>query len=114
MTDQTTPKKHALLIGINSYPNLTKFEQLDGCVNDARLVGEILHNRFGFADADITRLIDEEATRDGVLGALELLYEQVGKDDIVVFHYSGHGSQMTDREGDEPDGLDETIVPHDG
>ena len=26
----------------------------------------------------------------------------------MVVHYSGHGSQMTDIEGDEPDGLDET------
>ena len=28
-------------------------------------------------------------------------------------HYSGHGSQMRDREGDEPDGFDETIVAAD-
>jgi hypothetical protein len=31
----------------------------------------------------------------------------------VVFHFSGHGSQMTDREGDEADGMDETILTHD-
>ena len=31
----------------------------------------------------------------------------------MVVHYSGHGSQVPDLEGDEPDGLDETIVPHD-
>ena len=41
------------------------------------------------------------------------LVARIGQDDIVVFHYSGHGSQMTDLEGDEPDGLDETIVPYD-
>jgi hypothetical protein len=33
---------------------------------------------------------------------------------IAVFHYSGHGSRMTDLSGDErEDGLDETIVPQD-
>lgn len=31
----------------------------------------------------------------------------------MVVYYSGHGSQMTDREGDEPYGFDETLVPHD-
>jgi hypothetical protein len=32
----------------------------------------------------------------------------------VYFHYSGHGSQVQDLNGDEEDGLDETIVPQDG
>ena len=32
---------------------------------------------------------------------------------MLVFHYSGHGQQITDDNGDEPDGYDETIVPYD-
>jgi hypothetical protein len=32
---------------------------------------------------------------------------------MFLFHYSGHGSQALDESGLEPDGLDETIVPHD-
>ncbi|HEX4496320.1 MAG TPA: caspase family protein, partial [Thermoanaerobaculia bacterium] len=56
---------------------------------------------------------DELATREGILTAMKELVERVGTDDIVVVHYSGHGSQMRDLEGDEPDGLDETIVPSD-
>ncbi len=31
----------------------------------------------------------------------------------MVIHYAGHGSQMTDLEGDEPSGLDSTIMPFD-
>ncbi len=33
--------------------------------------------------------------------------------DVVYFHYSGHGSEMPDNDGDELDGLDECLVPSD-
>lgn len=105
--------KWALLIGINTYPNLTKFEQLEGCVNDVHLMAGILQGVFGFPEDQIFVLTDEAATRDGILEAMEALAERIGRDDIVVMQYSGHGSQMTDREGDEPDGLDETLVTYD-
>ena len=34
-------------------------------------------------------------------------------DDSLFLHYSGHGVQMKDGEGDEVDGLDEVIIPLD-
>ena len=114
MPDTLVRNKWALLIGINAYPNLSKFEQLEGCVNDVHLMAGILRDGFGFAGDNISVVTDAAATRDGILSAMESLAEKVGENDIVVMHYSGHGSQMTDREGDEPDGMDETIVPHDG
>ena len=33
--------------------------------------------------------------------------------DSLFFHYSGHGSQKHDQDGDEVDATDETIVPVD-
>ena len=33
--------------------------------------------------------------------------------DSLFFHYSGHGSQQQDHDGDEVDGTDETICPVD-
>lgn len=33
--------------------------------------------------------------------------------DSLVFHYSGHGSQQRDNDGDEVDGKDETLCPLD-
>ena len=33
--------------------------------------------------------------------------------DYLFFHYSGHGGQQTDKDGDESDGKDETLVPLD-
>ncbi len=102
--------KRALLIGIDKYPRLN---QLEGCVNDVRLMRSILRDNFGFPAENLTLLADGQATRDAILTAFDALVEQTGRDDIVVVHYAGHGSQMTDREGDEPDGLDETIMPYD-
>jgi hypothetical protein len=106
----TATGKRALLIGIDKYP---KLNQLEGCVNDVQLIRGILEETFGFPPANITLLADDQATRDGILAALDALVEATDQGDIVVIHYAGHGSQMTDREGDEPDGLDETIMPFD-
>ena len=113
MSAPPSARKWALLVGINEYPNLSSFAQLEGCVNDVRLMAALLRDRFGFPDENVTVLTDAEATRDGILAALDGLADRVGTDDVVVVHYAGHGSQITDVEGDEPDGLDETIVPYD-
>jgi Caspase domain len=105
--------KWALLIGINKYPKLPAHRQLSGCVNDVKLINKILQENFSFPENQITQLLDEEATRQNILTALQELVDRVNRNDIVVIHYSGHGSWMTDREGDKPDGQDETIMPHD-
>jgi hypothetical protein len=110
MSNTSSPVKRALLIGIDQYPKLT---QLEGCVNDVQLMRSILQESFGFSPENVTLLADAEATREGILAALDQLVEATGTGDIAVIHYAGHGSQMTDREGDEPDGLDETIMPYD-
>jgi hypothetical protein len=106
-------QKWALLIGINHYPNFAPRGQLSGCVNDIQVMRQVLETSFNFPESHVELLTDEQATREGILTAMKELVARVGQDDIVVFHYSGHGSQMTDLEGDEPDGLDETIVPYD-
>ena len=105
--------KWALLIGINEYPKFAPRGQLTGCVNDVQAMRQVLTGPFGFPEDHITVLTDGQATQDAIRGAMKALVQRVGNGDIVVFHYSGHGSQMTDLEGDEPDGLDETIVPYD-
>lgn len=113
MSYTSKPQKRALAIGINKYAYFPAYYQLKGCINDVELIVCVLQDKFGFSPENITLLQDEKATREGILGAMDTLVESVRKNDIVVIHYSGHGSQMTDREGDEADGLDETIVPYD-
>ncbi len=113
----TTPEhrgtKRLLSIGIDAYPLLTPERQLEGCVNDVRLLRQVLLDQFGFAESHATLLTNEDATQAGILAAFDTLVRETQANDIVVIHYAGHGAQMTDLEGDEPSGLDSTIVPTD-
>jgi Caspase domain len=102
--------KRALLIGIDAYAHI---RTLDGCVNDSRLVRQVLIERFGFPEANITQLLDAQARRDAILAAFDALASATGAGDVVVIHFAGHGSQMRDREGDEPSGFDSTLMPWD-
>jgi hypothetical protein len=108
------PTKWALLVGIDKYRHTNKFSNLDGCVNDVENLKTLLTGKFGFPPAHVLVLTDSAATHDGIVAAFKKhLIANAQAGDIVVFHYSGHGSQMKDVSGDELDGLDETIVPHD-
>jgi uncharacterized caspase-like protein len=104
-------ERRALLIGINDYQAVPS---LQGSLNDVEAMQEILVSRWHFDRRNITVLLDRAATRAGILGALDQLVRTAAADDLVYVHYSGHGSQVEDENGDEKDGLDETLVPQDG
>ena len=106
-------RRHALVIGIDRYPKFGPETELCGAVRDAQVMAEVLVDRHRFAEGDVILLCDSAATRRGLLEALEALRKRVGSSDQVVLFFSGKGSQMTDREGDEGDGLDETLVTYD-
>lgn len=109
--DPPRRQKLALLVGIDRYAAVTS---LHGCVNDVEEMKALLVGKFDFPPENITVVKDEGATRAGILQAFrEKLIARAKKDDVVVFHYSGHGSRMPDVSGDEIDGFDETIVPQD-
>ncbi len=111
---QGTPRKLALLVGINAYPESSQFTPLQGCLTDVELQRQLLIHRFGFNPKDIVTLTDAAATRQGILTTFEQhLIQQAKPGDVAVFHYSGHGSQVTDPDKDEPDGLNSTFVPVD-
>lgn len=87
-----TNRKLALLVGVNEYP---QSESLTGCLTDIELQKELLIQRFGFNTADILTLTDVQATRENIESAfLEHLISQVKPGDVVVFHFSGYGSQV--------------------
>jgi hypothetical protein len=89
---EPTPRKLALLVGINEYPDSTS---LKGCLTDVELQQELLVHRFGFQAQDILVLTGEQATRDAIERAfLEHLVEQATSGDVVVFHFSGYGRQV--------------------
>jgi hypothetical protein len=108
--------RRALLIGIDRYP-LLPAHQLQGCVNDVTAMASVLRTRFGFPAERVAVLTDGDATQAGIRAALATLADEVEPDDVVVLHYSGHGSQRSVDPARpdlaEGDRLDETIVPSD-
>lgn len=86
---QPTSRKLALLIGINQYRNAA----LNGCITDLELQQELLVHRFGFQAKDIVTLSDQAATRSHIETVFtEHLIRQAKPGDVVVVHFSGHGS----------------------
>lgn len=119
---QAVAAKYALLVGIADYKSLPAKAKdgksdLRGPLNDVRMISEVLTDRYGFPNQNITILTDENATRQKIVDAFHRqLINQSQPGDTVVFYFSGHGSQVTDNNGDEPpdgDGLDEVLCPYD-
>ncbi len=109
-------ESYALMIGIDKYENLPESLWLDGCKNDVELLKNVLIKRFAFKPENITAIFNEQAKRQNIIDQFHKLQEKVkasGPGTRVVFFYSGHGSQKSDEDGDEPDGKDETLVSYD-
>ncbi|KAJ7756475.1 peptidase C14, caspase domain-containing protein [Mycena maculata] len=113
---QCNGKKKALCIGINYFG---QDAELRGCINDARNIQRFLCSQFGYRMEDIVMLTDDAQnplqipTRQNILNAMEWLVRGAQPNDSLFFHYSGHGGQTKDLDGDEDDGQDEVIYPVD-
>jgi len=108
---QAKAEKYALIIAIGDYPSTTGWGPISS-TNDIPLIQEGLeHNAFDAQNIIILR--DEEATKKGILAAFATLENKLQPGDMVVIHYSGHGQQIYDDNGDEIDGLDEALIPYD-
>ncbi len=103
--------KKALLIGLNEYSDGKN--SLRGCVNDVEQVKGLLKTYYGFSDDAIKLLVNSQATKAGILAGLDWLTTGSQAGDVLIFHYSGHGSQVPDDGNDELDGSDEIIIPYD-
>lgn len=102
--------KKALIVGINYNGSSA---QLNGCINDADNMLQELKKQ-GYSEEHIRLLTDDtfdKPTRSNILkGLLTLILSGASR---LFFHYSGHGASVYDRNGDEEDGRDETLVPID-
>ena len=110
VTKRRNVRKRALIVGINQYENPAN--NLQGCVNDALDMAETL-KICGFPRTKIKVVTDANATKAGILKGLDWLTSGAADGDVLVFYYSGHGSQVSDLDDDEQDKEDEIICPHD-
>jgi len=106
------PYKFALLVGVNEYQ--IPGANLNGCVNDVHGMKGVLTKYFGFDPNNMMVLLDKDATRERIVDGLNWLMARSRDGAELVFHFSGHGSQVLDKDGDEiKDHLDEILCPHD-
>lgn len=114
--DPVTGTKKALLVGINY---LGTSNELGGCINDVRNQLKVLTENYEFSEDNILLLTEDQGddsklpTAENIRAGFTWLFDGVSEGDELVFHYSGHGSQMSDKTGSEPDGKNECICPLD-
>ena len=105
--------KKALLIGIN-YTGTSS--ALQGCIQDVYNMRDVLKTHFGYEDKNIRLLSDKDKivpTKANIINSIVWLISNLQKDDVLFFHYSGHGSNIRDINKDETDRIDEVLVPLD-
>lgn len=106
--------KRAVMIGINY---IGQDGELRGCHNDVLNMKEYLMDVHGFEESNMNILLDDgvhtDPTKDNIMTAFREIVQQSEDGDVVYIHYSGHGASVRDDDGDEADGMDETLVPVD-
>lgn len=104
-------RKYAFLVGISQYDNATtnyEWSNIHG-VEDVRLISPLLAKQ-GFS---LTTILDEEATYMNIKYSLNRFIRKCRRGDIVYIHFSMHGQPFEDKNGDEIDKWDESLVPID-
>lgn len=102
------PVKRALIVAVGTYNDEENWSNL-GSANDVELMkNALLKQDF----KDIRVLLNQEADKNGIIKAFQELTKNSNPDDVCVIHFSSHGQQVFDFDGDELDGLDESIVPY--
>lgn len=108
------PPRLALLVGVSKYKQGPDPWRELHTETDIAQLKEVLIRHHGFQESSVRVLHNEQATGEGIRRAFhEHLIDKATPGAVVVFHFSGHGQQILDDNGDELDGLDESLVPHD-
>ena len=93
-----------MLIGVNYFGQRG---QLRGCINDVKNMSTYLNQYMQYAREDMVLLTDDQQnqmsqpTKANILRAMHWLVKDARPNDSLFFHYSGHGGQTPDLDGDE-------------
>ena len=100
-------KNIALLIAINDYKGTEN--DLNGCLNDQSDMEKLLYPKY-----QIVKVKDSECTVVAVKNKIIDIIHTLKSGDNFIIYYSGHGTQVSDKNGDEKDGYDEALYLYDG
>ncbi|WP_405222848.1 caspase family protein [Dokdonia sp. Asnod1-B02] len=104
-------EKYALIVAVGDYVPETGWGKISSA-NDVPIIEQALISQ-AFKLEYIYKIIDADATKVGILNKIKEIQSLLKKGDILVVHFSMHGQQLFDDNGDEIDDLDESIVPYD-
>ena len=82
---------------------------LNACEADAQDMSAIAKS----CQFKVKTLLTREATRDNFTREIERAARELSAGDIFILSYSGHGGQVPDLSGEEPDDMDETWCLYD-
>lgn len=107
-------KNVAMIVGIDNYAS-GAIPNLKGAVNDARRFYDVITggDNPGFPTENVCVLTDSDATYARFVEKFHAgLIDREGIEDAdtVLFYFAGHGSRVTDYNGDESDQHDETLI----
>lgn len=108
-------RRLALIVGVGQYKK-EGIPDLKGPPRDAEQFYSLLTGKdgYGFPRENVCLLLNEEASTDRFKKAFDqLLVNRARSQDVAVVFFAGHGSLKRDREDEEPDGFDETLMFHD-
>ncbi|KAF8596660.1 hypothetical protein BDV93DRAFT_570816 [Ceratobasidium sp. AG-I] len=112
----TSPKIHALVIGINKYAH-KKHKDLKGCVPDAMAFMDYLTQDLGVPQDQIMCLLDKQATRKSILDAFQshlINNVNIKHSDPIVVYFAGHAIRVSaPPEWHSSDGMCGLILPYD-
>ena len=101
--------RHALIIGVSRYADAS-IPALPGAQVDRESATQMAR-AMQVPQGNIHYLQDEQATGEGIRGALKSLNSRVQDGDRVFVHYSGHGTRYNDP---KMGGCVEALLAHDG
>ncbi|TFK85486.1 hypothetical protein K466DRAFT_588065 [Polyporus arcularius HHB13444] len=120
MTSSRKPVRKGLIVAI-SYKNSQDptIKELHSPHKDARDWRNLMIDKYHFADADITMMLDDEdtpprllPTEENIIQEIKALVEGAQPKDRFMFYFAGHSTQAPTTDPQEIDGFDEAIVTY--
>jgi hypothetical protein len=101
-----------VLVGVSTYQDPARMSDLPGVATDIENLRHTLDrcvvNRIG----DIWDLRDQQATKEGIAGAIKKMAEKVLRSDKVILYLAGHGYELPGPAGASGDGKVRYFLPY--
>lgn len=109
-------ERYAVLAGVGIY-KAEAIKSLQGPRYDIEVLNRLLIKKFGYRSENMTVLLNEDATKERILQALDRTVSEMKAGDRLLFYFSGHGTSGFDEHNQAlqayigPDSG--ALIPHD-